>query len=317
MQESLSPVPYIPGIVLGNPEINEHYLQQRTFTMQEQIILYGKSIDITLEVPERPVTDAVAYIIPGFGGIKATSDPLRNELAKRGIATVSYSPGRQGATFLSDLLRPQDLHTETIETVGQKVASNMTRYAKRLPAATGLDPFRKIMIPHSMGGLPVAQHAAEHPEFIEAIVNLAAAGYGSPKLGMLASDVPRGFIGGIWHELQPFSKQHSKSEARQLAAAVLHYYGSNLTRTLGEVQSCLTSDVRPLVKDLGVRTAYLAFKHDILIPPSEEAVLGVVDMYYQFDNMGHLGPQVKPAPIAKKIIEFALTEPTNNFRVAS
>lgn len=276
-----------------------------TRTFNETIALHGQEVNMTTEVPFSPTTDQVAYIIPGFGGIKASSDPLRSELARLGVTTVSYSPARKGVTFLSDLLRSQDLHVDTINGITKRLADSSARYSKHTEQRFAFDPYKQLMVPHSMGGLAAANYAAQNPDNISAIVNLAAAGYGSPKLGALASDVPAGIIGGIWHELRPFARTQSADQAKQLLKTVLHYYASNPSRTIGEMYSCLSTDVRPQIAQLGNRVAYLAFKYDILIPPSEEAVSGAVNMYHEFENMGHLGPQVKPNPIARKIIEFA------------
>lgn len=290
----------------GEPIHEGLHLLQDSTAIERSIRVHRSDISYTLEVPEGMVVDGIAYISPGFGGIKMSSDPLRNELVQAGMATVSFTPGRRGNTVLSDLLRAQELHAETLDAVAKDIGNNLFTIKKMVPNGGRLDPYRKILIPHSMGGLSAVEHAEAEPGQIDKIVNLAAAGYSKMTLDGLAKSISKGGLAGVRHEVVPFAKLQTKQDAKRIAKDVAYYYGGNPIRTGGEIISILGSNLGPRARKLGghgIRFAYYSMEHDCLVLP-DSAIENYVDYYEELKGMGHLGPQTKPRLIASKIMGF-------------
>lgn len=282
-------------------------LLQETIIIEGSARVHRSNVDYTLEVPESLEVEAIGYISPGFGGIKLSSDPLRKELAQAGMAAVSLTPGRNGHTRTSDLLRAQHLHSDTLDAIGKDIGEHLFRIKKAVPNGAALDPYHKILIAHSMGGLSAMEHAEAEPGQVEMVVNLAAAGYSKMTLMGLAKSVRRGGPAGVRHEVIPFARQQSRENAKKLLKDVVVYYGGNPLRTGGEVLSILESDLGPRALTLtgkhGTRFAYYAMQHDCLVPP-DQSIEDFVDYYDEIENSGHLAPQVKPRLVTNKVLDF-------------
>lgn len=291
-------------------EVTERDQQlQRVIPYFGELTVHNSDITYELRMPENQKYGAIAMLAPGFGGVKSAMDPLGDELAQRGMANVTWTPGRWGKTWLADLLRPQDLHVDTMHGITNHMANNLSIIRRKAPNPELIDPFKKFVITHSMGGFAGTRYtaevedSAESEDVIEAILHLAAAGFGNPKLSQLATDVPLGIYGGVKHELVPFIGQQTQQGRRnETAKDVKNYFGTNLVRVVGEAISCLTGDVRSVSRSLRAPSTYYGLQHDILVR-TNSSVAQHVGEYEELEGMGHLAVQMKVAKIADKVIE--------------
>lgn len=276
-----------------------------TITVHGEVFVAGTAVEYTIESPpeEHLVYEGLAIIAPGFGGFKRTSRPLRHEMAMAGVVSVSYSPVRRDDhSIWSRLARSQQAHADTITAVASDIAKQGLDNTDVAP----VDVTRRVLLPHSMGGLATAQHATDvtHGK-TEAIINLAAAGFGSPTVPELLQTVPKNLHRAIFQELIPFIVSGKVDVTPQNFWRFLHYYGVNPARTVGEMYACLSTDVRPTIWQLGrqgVLSAFLAFEHDALIPPNENLV-DTVDYYEVIPKSGHMAPQLKAKEVAKGVTD--------------
>ncbi len=276
-----------------------------TTTTHGEVVVAGTTVEYTIESPpeDHIVYEGLAIIAPGFGGFKRTSRPLRHEMALAGVVSVSYSPVRRDDHSLwSRLARSQQAHADTITAVASDIADQDFSDTDVPP----VDVTRRVLLPHSMGGLATAQHASDTPHgTTEAIINLAAAGFGSPTIPELLETIPKNLHHAVFKELIPFVMSGKVDVTPQNFWRFLHYYGVNPTRTIGEIYACLSTDVRPTVWQLGrqgVLSAFLAFEHDALIPPHDN--LGdTVDYYEVMPGAGHMAPQLKAKEVAQGVVD--------------
>ncbi|HSX44793.1 MAG TPA: hypothetical protein VLF39_01615 [Candidatus Saccharimonadales bacterium] len=268
-------------------------------------------ISYTAGLPEQRIYDGWASFEPGFGGLKSTSRPLRNALSELGLITVTYGPARNdNDNPWTRLTRSQDTHIQTIEAIANDISKNPA-IKRTAPDYKTIDFDRQVLIPHSMGGLAAVPYAEKqinndnHNTSIDAIISLSSAGYGSPSFKQIAHAIPLGVGRAIRDELVPGLKNTDIAINPTNLARIIHYYGRNPGRTIGEALSCLTQDVRPAVKRLGeqgVKTAFIAFENDILIPPNEQ-ISDVVDLYHVMPDSGHSAPQFEPKRVANMIVD--------------
>jgi pimeloyl-ACP methyl ester carboxylesterase len=262
----------------------------------------GDSIPYTFECPEDRVYDGWIIIEPGFGGIKPSSRRLRHELAVLGIAAASYGPSRTGAEGLFDTFKnPQLLHERSVGAIIDDIASN-PKIVHEIPRVKSLNLHRVTHLPHSMGGHAAIRHAETHVTQTDALVSLATVGHGSPTIFGLLENLPLGIVRGLRHELIPYLGSGDIPLHPASIARIIHYFLRNPVRTSAEMISCLTDDLRPAVYNLGqlgVKTSYISFEHDCLIPP-DESVGDVVTTYRMLRGLGHMAPQVEAKRVARE-----------------
>jgi hypothetical protein len=69
--------------------------------------------------------------------------------------------------------------------------------------------------------------------------------------------------------------------------------------------ACLTNDIRPKISkvgEFGVKTAFIAFEKDSLIPPNDQ-IADSVEVYDVIPGVRHSAPQFKAGQVADKIID--------------
>ncbi len=300
---TVSPIDDTPGL----------YHPSEKYLLTDSVEIGGAILKWTIQFPEELRYPGIFRIVNGFGGYKATSRGLRNALSSLGYAACTEEPVRiKDRPSIDDLLDPQAAHVSTHREVGRALRSD-SRF-KKMPNAKELDLDRSIWLPHSMGGLSVARLVDEEPNEAEGIVNLMAAGYGSPTLLQIAKTLPRGIPAGIANELIPYLKSGSINPDIENLLCITGYYFKNPLRTAGEAWSCLHEDVRDRAQRLqktGILLGYLAGEHDCLVPP-DESVARYVDYYKVIKGMGHLGPQLKSYEIASNVSNIVL----NNWKLA-
>ena len=318
----------------GSPELETNalffdnpQLAQETGLYHGNVRVHRSDVAYTLEVPENMEVDGLAYVNPGFGGVKLTSDPLRHSLAEFGMATVSLTPGRNSHTRLSDMFHAQNLHAETLDAVSKDIGEKLFRIKQQVPNGNKIDPYHKIIIPHSMGGLSAIEHAEAdakngYPQ-VDMIINLAAAGYSKMTVLGMAKSIARGAVPGMRHELITFAKQQNPEDAKKILSDVVVYYGGNPVRTAGEVLSIFRSNLRHralTLRNQGTRVAYYSMQYDCLVRP-DQSIEDFVDYYEEIKNTGHLAPQIKPQLLAGKIIDFVhnrhLDKPQSKFQAVA
>lgn len=275
----------------------------------DRVEIGGAILKWTIQFPEELRYPGIIRIVNGFGGFKATSRGLREALVSLGYTACTEEPVRiKDVPSIDDLLDPQAAHVSTHREVGRALRSNPS--FKKMPNAKELDLDRTIWLPHSMGGLSVARFADEKPDEAEAIINLMAAGYGSPTFYQIAKTLPRGIPAGIANELIPYLQSGYIDPDIENLRCIIGYYLKNPLRTAGEAWSCLHEDVRDRAKRLqksGILLGYLAGEHDCLVPP-DVSVAAYVDYHKVIKGMGHLGPQLKPNVVAANVSDIVLNE---------
>jgi len=273
----------------------------------DEVYVDGAQIQYTAEFPTALNYPGFVFIVNGFGGYKATSRGLRSALADEGFVTCTATPPRVSDNPSWDDFRDsQSLHARVHAQVQIKLSSH-PRLAK-MPNADLLDADKALWLPHSMGGLSVARFVHESPDSAEGIVNLMAAGYGSPNLHRILWDVPRNLIPALRKELVPYlSSDYIDVDIKNLYR-ILSYYLHNPLRTVGEIRSCLNEDVRERIADVrstGRQVGYIAAKYDCLVP-EDPSIASHVDDYVVLANAGHLVPQLKPQLVARSAADLIL-----------
>lgn len=285
----------------GQPE------EKTIHRITDELFVDEARIQFTAQFPEDLRYPGFTYIVNGFGGYKATSRVLRDALVNEGFVTCTYTPPRTSDNpSWDDLSDPQALHAK----VHGQLQSRLSSHSKlaRMPNADLIDVERALWLPHSMGGLSVARFIHDSPDSAEGIINLMAAGYGSPNLHKILWDVPVNAIPALRKELLPYLRStHIDVDVKNLAR-IIAYYLHNPARTVGEAISCLTVDVREDISDIrahGIFVGYIAAKYDCLVPENS-AISNYVDEYRVLTNAGHLAPQLKPHLIARHTADIAL-----------
>lgn len=252
----------------------------------------------SLELPDQPTYPGLLVKIPGFGGIQSTSRNFSREAALAGYATVTYEPPRHNDVDLwSTAHDPHTTHTDTLTAIDASLAKNPE--AVSALAERGLDLHRKILTPHSMGGIPAVHYANRGDSQVDAIVNMAAAGYGHPTIGEIARHFPINIPNSVMRELLPGFRDGSIELSMTNLKAIVNYYVR--ARALMEMVSCLREDIRPQaerVRTAGTYIGYIAFGRDILVRPTPD-VSEHVDDYVVMPKYGHIAPMVR----AKQVVE--------------
>jgi hypothetical protein len=265
----------------------------------------GTTLQWTVQLPEEIRYPGIARIVNGFGGYKATSRVLRKALAQEGFVTCTEEPVRANdATSWDDLTDPQAAHVQTHRAVHDAIFDHPE--FKESPHAKDIAKEATLWLPHSMGGLSVARLVDEKPDETVGIINLMAAGYGSPNILQLARTLPKGIPGGIKKELIPYLRSGHINPDLDNFVRITQYYARNPFRTAGEAWSCIREDVRPRaerIRNAGIRIGYLAAEFDCLVPP-DDSIADHVDTYREIKGMGHLGPQLKPNDITRNVSDI-------------
>lgn len=290
------------GVIAESGEVQPNISQ-----FHDQVKVGKNYVDFTLSIPHHRKRryDGVAIIEPGFGGIKASSEGLMRSLAALGIATACYNPIRKDHEPLHfRLIKPQAIHTDTVAAIAHNLTHN-SRLLSEAPEIKSINLHRIAHLPHSMGSQPAIDHALTNPENTEMIINLATVGHGSPSIPQLLRNLPTGIPHGLLHEMLPgILHGHLEPSLFNLIQAA-KYFAHNPFRTAGEAISCLTADLRPATKYLGqagVKSAFIAFGDDCLIPQNPDIANGV-DLYTVMPGFGHMAPQVRPQEVAHKIVD--------------
>lgn len=301
------PSPYtledIGGEVLPPHEPLERHFDQDQPQMAHGRVVAGQDIvDWTAEFPENPVYDGLAMIVPGYLGVKQSSRSPRHALYENDIACVSYSPARVGEKVWYDGYDdPQAVHAETLLAIAYDLRARRQDIIRQAPYAEQIDFDRKLLVPHSMGGLAAPRYALMEPGAVDAIHGLATVGFGHPTLPELAIDIPKGVAGSIRHELLPaLLGGHIEINLRN-ARDVNRYYSR--LRFIFEGLSCLnhrTEGEVARLDELGISYHYLGFGRDILVRPTNDIADHVASLTVM-DKYGHLAPQVKADKVAKHI----------------
>lgn len=269
-------------------------------------IVPGRPTDWTYEtaVNENGEIDTnpprVYGLFSGFGGIKASSGPFSNAMAKSGMDLLTVEPIRADDRSCKERLF--DPHAIYMEAVSGAL--------DQLKEETGISPNRRkngtklITIGHSMGGEPALRYAEEHHKVTEAVVLIATIGFGSPNIKEIFKKLPSGIIPSITEEFIPFFKSDEMEISICALKKAIGYFASNPMRTIGEVGSCLTSDqnerVHRLRENHNIPTVYAQPVFDILVQGIEGARRSV-DVVGNMERSGHMVIQAKPARAAKWI----------------
>lgn len=287
---------------IGKPlETPETVPTVNTYIAHGTVPTANSLIEYNAEFPETLVYDGWALIGSGFGGLEQTYRPLLHALALEGFFAATFTPQRNDDHSLWEQLSdPQQLHVDTIEALASAVPQNPE--VREILGPYRLPNFKRLLLlPHSMHGIPAARYAAMRPDTVDAILNLASVGYGSPTLGQLAITTPTGIIQALKHELIPYLTSGDIDISIANVLGFIHYFAKNPARTAGELISCLRTDIRPVAEQLdnrNVKNAFIAMQYDCLIPPNDN-IADTVDLYHVLPGTGHLSPQVKAAKVAR------------------
>ncbi len=297
---SLAPVLQLHPPQEGDFDSGAHHFYQGEVKIGREDVIW------TLEIPENLAYDGLAIFIPGYSGIKGSSRTPRGALANEGFATVTYTPARRGTSWYETATSPQILHSKTIHKVGRAIFEH-TEIRTKAPNADDLALDKKLLVPHSMGGLGATEYGMFSPQSVDAIIKLAACGYGHPTLAEIIADVPKGAHLGLWHELMPsLLRGHIPINGRN-AKDLVNYFVH--LRAAIEGNSCLREDSREKVatiRDNGVFVAYQAYQHDILVR-ADPAVAEHVDYHEIMPNAGHLAPIRKAKQVAQRVSSIVLS----------
>jgi hypothetical protein len=263
----------------------------------------SRPIAYSVEFPEELNYDGIVVLTPGFGGFKQFTEAERQAHAQRGFAALSYAADRSAANIRESLLTPQTIHSDTIAAI-VKDLPNHTRL-RRIPNAQSIDFGRLLLSPHSMGGLAANAFALRHRSQVDAIINKATVGYGSPTA---ASLLQKNHLATATELIGYFGISSTEQIVRNIVQFWSHY-GRNAPRTIGEAASCLTQQSFLNNRQLhaeGVKQAYLGFAKDDVVPPSpvEKSAKGYFDAFRILSNMSHVAPQTHPLEVAQAVHEL-------------
>ena len=265
-----------------------------------QVLVGPNRVDWRLDLPENRQYDGMATFVPGYSGIHGSSTRPQTALAAEGIATVTYSPARiNDDSWWESATNPQGLHVRAMRAVQANVRDRLD-IRRATPEATNFDHTKQLLITHSMGGLAAAHFADEEPGSVDAILHLAACGFGSPTLGNLILDVPKGALLGVRHELLPSLLGGEIEPTIKNLRDMCNYF--RRVQAIFEAHSCLREDVRPLTEKAraaGIFVAYQAYEFDILVRPNPD-VADHVDHHEVMARTGHLGPIRRGPAVAQR-----------------
>lgn len=296
--------------MMGTP-LNQEPLPkpQYDFSRTDAFLVHGAvkagsdTIRWSAQFPQQLRYDGIAMVLPGYGGIKQTSRGLREAMVEQGVPTVTYEPARRHhGPWWRGFLHPQQLHVQAIEAITDDLRANPV-IRRSMPNGSVIDVGRQVLLPHSMGGLAAAYYAERHPDTVEHIVNLAAVGYGHPTVHDIVR-IPLGLAASVRHEfVRGVMNGNLECSVRNLRDIIRYYVR---LQAVFEAMSCLREDIRPTIsrlKDRGKKVGYIAFAHDILVPPHPEVADGL-DHHEVLPGSGHLAPQIKARRVAAAILDI-------------
>lgn len=268
-----------------------------TISVHGQVeVIPGEPTDYTLEYPEGDQLDRIFPLFPGFGGVKLSSGPFSNAMARLGMPTVTVEPVRSDdRSNWERLTNPHAVHVETMEAALDDLKKTI---GFELSSAT--DGPKAIPLAHSMGGEAALRYAERNHTTTEAVILLATIGFGSPNVGKIIRKVPVGTPTAIREEVIPFLQNGELELSVSGARKAIRYYFRNPLRTVGEVVSCLTSDQSERahrLRNLGIPTAYGQPVYDLLVQGADGA-RNDVTVVGEIDRAGHMFVQAKPGRAA-------------------
>lgn len=264
----------------------------------------GDPVKYTVSVPEKLDSPVVHVIVPGFGGVKRSSRGLRNALASlENLVAISFEPARGGG-IVRDLLNAQKVHADTLSAILQDLPDN--EELQETPNGHELDLSQAVLLPHSMGSLSATERARLYPDETQSVIYMGSVGLG-PKV--MLGFIPRLLMSSSQDVAGKYAQGKLVPGANRLDLAyrAARYYLLNPRRTVGEIGSCFTADIRKpvrLLDILGVNTAALYFDADRLVPTDKSTIAQVEEMVQICEVMegyGHLAPQRHPFEVAARL----------------
>lgn len=259
-------------------------------------VVPGEPTDYTFEYQPDDPLDRIYPLSPGFGGVKLSSGPFSNAMARLGMASLTFEPVRTDDRSIRErLTNPHAIHVQTLEAVVDDLQHTMG-----FELSTGRDGPKAIIVAHSMGGEPALRYAEIRHKTTEAVILLATIGFGSPNVRKIIQKVPLGAPSSIREEIIPFLGSDELDLSFAGARKALGYYVANLPRTIGEIGSCLTSRQLKRVhrlRALGVATVYGQPVFDLLVQGADGA-RDAVDIVGDIERAGHMFVQAKPGRAA-------------------
>lgn len=279
----------------------ENSVDMRVFDGRIQV--GGDETHWTLRVPMNRVYDGVVTIVPGFCGYESSMAGLGNELAQNGYTTLTYDPIRKPRSLLDSFHDAQGIHVTTQETIADEMHAKMSslEFRRQISQPKKLDLDKKILVPHSMGGLAAARYAAKNSLSVEKLTNVAALGYSQFSLGALFRYYPH----IINNSSQELVKAYHKEDLDLTIKDIGHMMKYCLRpQAIFEAISCFRQSV---LKDVaharaeGVQVGYVALGNDLVVRPNEN-IANYVDHYSVMEGAGHLAPATKPRLVATHVI---------------
>jgi len=253
----------------------------------------------TAEFPENLAYNGLVHFINGFGATEASSGAYREASAQAGFATVTHEPVRKDNGRLVTRVRdPQRVHAQSMVAVAADLRQR-SDIRKKAPNGSKIERDRKILKPHSMGGLAAAQYAELEPDVVEMIYNYATCGFGPPTIAQVLRNLPSGAIGTLQHEIIPAIWNGNIRLSLRSAKKEAEYFLSDVSRPICEGRSCVNESVLERTERLrarGVLIAWLGFEYDFLVPPTPD-IAKYVDLYRVMRGAGHMAPQRKPQEV--------------------
>lgn len=260
-------------------------------------------VKYTITIPTDVVHPTAHLIVPGFGGFKRSSRGLRNAFSlHQSTAAISFEPPRIG-NRLHDLFDSQRLHTDTIDAILNDLPNNVQ--LRDTANGNKLDLGSVVLDAHSMGGLSATRYAMAHPDNVKLLTYLEAVGLEDPRLMRFLPRLLPTILKDIGPSLRDGEFDEDGNNPRILLNA-LHYYARNPVRTIGEMGSCVSADIREQVVALGmlgVKRAMLYGGSDALIPaePSVTSSGRLVDHCEVMREVGHAGPQTQATRVSARL----------------
>ncbi len=230
----------------------------------------------------------------GFGGIQFSSEPFSNAMAQLDMGTLTIEPIRKDDRSACErLFDPHAIQLEAMDIALEGLAD-----ATGIRLSSDVDGTKAVPLGHSMGGEPVIAFAEEHLKETYLAIMLATIGYGSPDVRSIAKNLtrPRKVVAAITEEFAPFLRIPEVPKNVQSLGKAAGYFILNPLRTVGEIGSCLTSDLTQRSQTLdenGVPVVYGQPVYDVLVQGLEGA-RNAVTVVSEIDRAGHLFVQAKP-----------------------
>lgn len=244
----------------------------------------------------------------GFGGIKLSSEPFSNAMAQLGMGVLTIESLRKDdRSNCERLFDPHAIQLEAMDAALECLADETGIRPSLQPGGTKIVP-----IGHSMGGEPAISFSEQHLSQTYMTIMLATIGYGSPDIPTIARNLtrPRKVLAAVTEEFTPFLRIPEVPKNLAAVGKALGYFVVNPLRTVGEVGSCLTSDLTERSQRLhekGVPVVYGQPIYDVLVQGLEGA-RSAVTVVSEIDRAGHMFVQAKPNRAAHWVLS-ALNTP--------